>query len=954
MSDTPSDSRDYRETVFLPETDLPMRASLPKREPEFLKKWENEDLYAKLRASASGRPMFILHDGPPYANGDIHTGHALNKTLKDVIVKSQQMLGKNAPYVPGWDCHGLPIEWKIEEKYRKKKKNKDEVDPVEFRRECRDFASHWVGVQKEQFQRLGIFGDWENPYLTMNYEAEARIVEEILKFRDNGSLYLGSKPVMWSPVEKTALAEAEVEYADHRSTQIDVAFSFTKCPDPRFDGADIVIWTTTPWTIPGNRAVCYGADIDYVLLTVDAVSEDAHVVAGRRFLVAEALVGDFTARAGITDHTVSDPFKGALLEGGVLAHPWRGMDGAEGYYDFDVPLLDGDHVTTDAGTGFVHTAPGHGQEDYEVATLKYGIPVPHTVDEDGRYFPNVALMQQGHVYKVADHVCDLLIRVTALVGKHALVHSYPHSWRSKAPLIFRNTSQWFISMDKTGLRDRALKAIREEVNWVPARSKNRIESMVSDRPDWVISRQRAWGVPITLFVHKESGEILRDKDVDARIIAAVTQDGADAWVARPASDFLGDAYSADDYDQIQDVVDVWFDSGSTHAFVLEDRDDLQSPADLYLEGSDQHRGWFQSSLMESCGTRDKAPYKAVLTHGFTMAADGRKMSKSIGNTVDPLKVIQQYGADILRLWVVSVDYTEDHRIGDEIIKGQVDAYRKIRNTVRYMLGNLAGFTEAERLDVHDMPELERYMLHKLAKLDALVRDKANSFDFNAIFQALYQFCIGDLSAFYFDIRKDALYCDTPTDVRRRAARTVLDILFRHLVTWFAPILSFTAEEAWMARHAGEAESVHLQVWAEVPADWQDAALAEKWDGVRRLRRVITGALEVDRREKRIGSSLQASVVLTVENQADADLFADLDLAEISITSSASVTVGRVPGDAFTLDDVSGVGAVTALAQGDKCERCWVINNEVTQHGSLCHRCQGAVQAFDLATGRPAL
>lgn len=943
------DPRDYRDTLFLPKTDFPMRAGLPQREPDFLKAWEAQDIYGKLRAAGKGREKFVLHDGPPYANGNIHIGHAMNKTLKDVIVRSQQMQGKDAPYVPGWDCHGLPIEWKIEEKYKKKKKNKDEVDPVEFRRECREFADEWIGVQKEQFKRLGIFGDWDNPYLTMDYDAEATIVNELLKFAMNGSLYRGSKPVMWSPVEKTALAEAEVEYHDHTSVQIDVAFPIVSGAPKGAEDAKVVIWTTTPWTIPANRAVCYGDAIDYQLIEITEAADDNWASVGSHYLVADALLEAFTQRSRIDGYKTVAHFTGADFKDAVCAHPWRGHADAGGYYDFDVPMLSGDHVTIEAGTGFVHTAPGHGDDDYRIGHVQYGIPVPYTVNEAGCYYDHVTLVTGQHVYKVADKVCELLSGVGGLVARGKLVHSYPHSWRSKAPLIFRNTPQWFISMEKTGLRDKALKAIREDVRWVPSISQNRIESMVADRPDWVISRQRAWGVPIAVFVNKDSGELLQDADVNSRIVEAFKAGGADAWVKVSAQDMLGDAYKADDYEQIHDILDVWFDSGCTHSFVAEAREDLAWPADLYVEGSDQHRGWFQSSLLESCGTRGTAPYKAVLTHGFTQDKDGRKMSKSTGNTVDPLKIINQYGADILRLWVVAVDYTADQRIGDEIIKGQVDAYRKIRNTMRYMLGNLADWNDDEMLPVDEMPELERFMLHKLQALDGLIKKKTNDFEFGPVYQGLYQFCISDLSAFYFDIRKDALYCDAPTSLRRRAARTVLHYLFERLTLWFAPILAFTSEEIWQSRHGKGADSVHLQLWPETPDVWRNDALAAKWSKVRELRRVVTGALEVERREKRIGSSLQAVPSVFVADLSYIDALNGLDMAEICITSGGTLVLGDAPDQAFALDDTAGVAVVPSIAEGDKCERCWMILPEVADNDDLCHRCSEAVRGHDEAS-----
>jgi len=935
MSDSSKPELDYKSTVFLPKTDFAMRAGLPKREPEFLKRWAADDIYGQLRADSAGRPQFVLHDGPPYANGDIHIGHALNKIVKDLIVRSKQMQGYNANYVPGWDCHGLPIEWKIEEKYRKKKKNKDEVDPVEFRAECRAFAAGWVDVQREQFKRLGIFGDWDNPYTTMAYQAEAKIVREILDVAKTGAMYRGSKPVMWSPVEQTALAEAEVEYKDHKSTQIDVAFKVLSTECAALMGADVVIWTTTPWTIPANRAVCYGPDIDYVVAEFG----------GRKLAMAEALLAEVSGRIG-SEGTIVSRFRGSDLAGSVLAHPWRGKDGADGYYDFDVPMLSGDHVTTDAGTGFVHTAPGHGMDDFVVATLQNGIPVPHTVAGDGRYYEHVALVAGAHVYKVADQICDLL--GDQLVARHDLLHSYPHSWRSKAPLIFRNTPQWFIAMDgDMAIRDKALKSLEEDVTFFPAQSRNRLTRMVADRPDWVISRQRAWGVPITLFVKKGSDEILQDDAVNARIVEAVLEGGADAWVAKPASHFLGDAYDPEDYEQIFDVIDVWFDSGSTHSFVLEDRKDLSWPADLYMEGTDQHRGWFQSSLLEACATRGRAPYKHVMTHGFTMDGDGKKMSKSLGNTISPLKIVDQYGADILRLWVASNDYMNDHRISDQIIQTQVDAYRKMRNTLRYILGSLSGYDGSDQVAVADMPELEQLILHKLVDLDKLVRDRSANYDFNPIFQALNQFIINDLSAFYFDIRKDALYCDAPNSLRRRSTLTVMHLVFERLVTWLAPILVFTMEEVWQSRWGADAESVHRQQWPETPAAWANETLAEKWSTIQRLRRVITGALEVDRREKRIGSSLQGSVVAYTENPAYAEALAGLDLAEITITSAASLRADAAPADAFTLDGVDDVAVATKLAEGEKCQRCWTVTPQVTANGDLCDRCRDAVMIIGL-------
>ncbi|GAK34228.1 isoleucine--tRNA ligase [Iodidimonas nitroreducens] len=942
MSGDEAAKADYRATVFLPETDLPMRAGLPQKEPQWLAQWEQQSLYQNLRTDGRGRPRFILHDGPPYANGDIHIGHAMNKILKDVIIRSQQMTGHDAPYVPGWDCHGLPIEWKIEEAYRKKGRNKDEVEPIEFRKECRAFAADWIDRQREQFKRLGILGDWDHPYTTMAYESEAKIVEELLKFATSGALYRGSKPVMWSPVEKTALAEAEVEYHDHSSTQIDVAFPVIFSDQPLLKDASIIIWTTTPWTIPANRAICFGPEIDYVLVEVESLSKGALLARGARFVVAEALLPAVLDRAKITGHQCLGRMTGADLAGTLCAHPWRGQG-----YDFDVPLLPGEHVTVEAGTGFVHTAPSHGEDDFIIGQ-RHGLETPMTVADDGRYYDHMPLVAGDHVYKVGDKICALLTDVGCLLASSNFIHSYPHSWRSKAPLIFRNTPQWFISMEKNGLREKALAGI-EDVRWIPARGKNRIRGMVADRPDWVISRQRAWGVPITVFVKPESGEILQDARVNEQIVAAVRAEGADAWFAGDPKRFLGPDHQPDDWDAVTDILDVWFDSGCTHAFVLESRDDLDWPASLYLEGSDQHRGWFQSSLMESCGTRGRPPYEAVLTHGFTLDADGRKMSKSAGTGLSPQDIVNEYGADILRLWVMSTDYFDDVRIGKEIIKGQVDAYRKIRNTLRYLLGNLAGFEEAERLPYDQMPPLERWVLHRTEALDRLVREKINDFDFNPCFQALYQFCILDLSAFYFDVRKDVLYCDQKDSIRRRAARTMLDLLFYRLTSWFAPILVFTAEEVWQARFGAEAMSVHRQQFPETPAHWRNDALAEQWSAVRAVRRVLTGALEVARREKQIGSSLQAAPILHVADETLYQALQDVDLAEICITSSVEIIAGEGPADAFRLDDVAGVSVEMAMASGEKCQRCWVVSKEVgSQSGApdLCTRCAKAVTSMD--------
>ena len=947
--------RDYSDTLQLPKTDFPMRAGLPKREPEWLANWERMDLYGRLREQGKSREKFILHDGPPYANGHLHTGHALNKILKDFVVKSQQMMGKDANYVPGWDCHGLPIEWKIEEKYRAAGKNKDEVPVNEFRQECREFAGKWIDVQREEFKRLGVIGHWDDPYTTMAFRAEAQIAREFMKFVMNGGLYRGSKPVMWSVAEKTALAEAEVEYHDHVSTTIHVKFPVVEGPDA-LKNASVVIWTTTPWTIPGNRAVAYSEDISYGLYKVDGVAETSAAQMGEVIVLADSLAEEVQQAAQIESWTRTGD--APSLDGVVLAHPFRGKG-----YDFDVPLLSGGFVTEETGTGFVHIAPGHGQDDFELWRDKIGTEVPFTVDEGGAYYDHVPLFAGLKVLRTEGKkagkdgdangaVIRELFDSERILAKGRLDHTYPHSWRSKMPLIFRNTPQWFVSMETNDLRKRALEAI-EQVRWVPDQGKKRIQSMVELRPDWVVSRQRAWGVPLTCFVHKETGELLRDDAVNERIAQIFEEEGADAWFNSDASRFLGNDHKAEDYEMVTDILDVWFDSGSTHAFVLEDRDDLAAPADLYLEGSDQHRGWFQSSLLESCGTRGVAPYKAVLTHGFLLDEKGFKMSKSKGNSVEPQDVIKQSGADILRLWVASSDFKDDLSIGPEILKANVDSYRKLRNTFKYLLGNLHDFEESERVALEEMPELERWVLHRLTELDGLVRQAYNDFDFRLIFSQLFNFCTLDLSALYFDIRKDSLYCDRPDNLTRRSCRTVLDHLYNALIAWFAPILSFTAEEAWLMRHPDQDNSIHLQAFPEIPSEWRDESLAAKWAIVRRLRRVVTGALEVERREKRIGSSLEAAPVVYVQDPAYVTAMSGLDLAEIVITSQAELVEGPAPGGAFTLDEVESVAVVPKLAQGKKCQRSWKILADVgsdLRFPDLSPRDADAVAYFDSRTG----
>ena len=939
-------SVDYRATIFLPQTDFPMKAELPKREPVLLARWEQIGLYHRLRAQSVGREKFVLHDGPPYANGDLHVGHALNKTLKDLVVRTQQMLGKDSVYVPGWDCHGLPIEWEIEKQYREAKKNRDDTPIDEFRRECRAFAARWIDIHRTEFKRLGGLGDWDHPYTTMAFEAEAQIVRELGKFVMNGGLYRGARPVMWSVVEKTALAEAEIEYHDHTSTTVWVRFPVVSSPVPALAGAAVVIWTTTPWTLPGNRALAYGAEFDYSVVRVDAVAQGSRAVPGERLVLASALVETVARDCGIAAWTVQDTVKGAALAGTLAAHPLRGQG-----YEFDDRLLAGDFVTTDAGTGFVHIAPGHGEDDFDLGSAN-GVEVPATVDADGSYFAHVPLFAGRRVYtpygKTGDAngaVIEAVDAAGGLLAQGTLVHSYPMSWRSKAPLIFRTTPQWFISLSVNDLRQKALDAI-DATRWVPPQGRNRIRAMVENRPDWCVSRQRAWGVPIAVFVEKKTGALLRDQAVIDRIVAAVAAEGADAWFTAPPARFLGDGYDPADYEQVTDILDVWFDSGCTHAFVLEQRPDLKWPASLYLEGSDQHRGWFQSSLLEACGTRGRAPYEAVLTHGFTLDENGYKMSKSARNQLLLSVVVPEYGADVLRLWVAATDYVEDQRIGKEILKHQMDVYRRLRNTLRYLLGALVGFTEAERLPAAQMEAPERWVLHRLAELDGILRKAVDDFDFHTIYTELHNFCAVDLSAFYFDIRKDSLYCDRPDDARRRGVRSVLDLVFDWLAKWLAPILVFTAEEAWLARHGDAPEtSVHLQVFPTVPSDWLAPELGETWRRIRDLRRVVTGAIELERAAKRIGSSLQAAVTV----HAGADYTAALegqDLATLSIVSAATLTDTPAPDGAFTLPDVPGVAVMVELAEGEKCQRCWRVLIEVgtvAEHPELCERCTDAVE-----------
>jgi isoleucyl-tRNA synthetase len=965
-----ADTPEYKETLNLPKTDFPMRAGLPKREPGWLERWNKIDVYGKLRQKAEGgsRKPFTLHDGPPYANGHLHIGHALNKTIKDMIVRSHQMMGFDARYVPGWDCHGLPIEWKIEEQYRKKGKNKDEVDVVDFRQECRAFADNWVGIQREEFKRLGITGNWDDPYLTMNFHAEAVIAEEFMKFLMNGTLYQGSKPVMWSPVEKTALAEAEIEYHDHKSHTIWVPFSLA-VGEGDLGEARVVIWTTTPWTIPSNKAVAYNEKVAYGLYRVDATQEESWTNPGDLYVFADALAADALEKSRVTEFTKLRDVATSEFDGVILKHPLHGVDGAEGFWDYDVPMIDGDHVTDDAGTGFVHTAPSHGADDYECFVKRNWLDrMTHNVGEESEFLPHVPffaglriLDHKGKEGKANNAVIAKLVEAGGIIARGRVTHSYPHSWRSKAPIIFRNTPQWFASVDRDvgdgqdemgkTIRERALNSIDQLVKWWPQTGRNRLYSMIESRPDWVLSRQRAWGVPLTCFTKKDTlptdpDFLLRDAAVNARISEAFEKDGADAWYAEGAKErFIGDAANPDDYDQVFDVLDVWFDSGSTHSFVLRDREDGTEDgiADVYMEGTDQHRGWFHSSLLQACGTKGRAPYRNVVTHGFTLDEKGNKMSKSLGNTIVPETVVKQYGADILRLWVAQTDYMADQRIGPEILKGTADSYRRLRNTMRFMLGSLSDFDEADRVAPADMPELEQWVLHRLAELDQQVRTGYQSFDFNGVWQAVFNFATVDLSSFYFDIRKDVLYCDGNTD-RAKAARTVLDILFHRLTSWLAPVLVFTMEEVWLERYPGDESSIHLTDIPETPAAWLNEPLAAKWAQVRQARRVVTAALEVQRTDKVIGASLEAAPVVHVREAEMRDALKSVSFDDICITSAIQLTGDPMPAEAFRLPEVEGVGVVFEKADGEKCQRCWKILPDVGQHAhaATCKRCNDAL------------
>jgi len=936
-------SANYKDTINLPVTDFPMKAQLPINEPNLLNHWADINLFAQQRKQSNGREKFVLHDGPPYANGHLHIGHALNKILKDVINRTQQMLGKDANYVPGWDCHGLPIEWKIEEKYREKKLDKDQVPILEFRKECREFAEHWIEVQRSEFKRLGVLGDWANPYSTMTFEAEARIAKELCKFLMDGSLYKGAKPVMWSPVEKTALAEAEIEYYEHTSNTIYVCFPIITNNTQKTTAASIVIWTTTPWTIPGNRAIAYGPDIDYLVIQPTKIENNSLAQPGKKLVIAKARLDSFCKDCKILDVKILGELKGRELGGSICAHPIRSRG-----FEFDVPALAADFPTTTEGTGFVHIAPGHGADDWDLG-VKHNIEVPDTVGEDGCFYDHIPLFAGMHVYKSDKYISEIINESQNLLGKGTILHRYPHSWRSKKPLIFRNTAQWFISMGKTRLREIALAAI-SKTRFVPNSGKDRLRGMIQTRPDWCVSRQRAWGVPIAVFVEKSTGKPLRDQNVIDRTIKIFEQEGADAWFASPPERFLGEKYDSNNFEQIKDILDVWFESGCTHTFCLEEGNwNLKWPASLYLEGTDQHRGWFHSSLLESCGTRKQAPYEAVLTHGFVMAEDGQKMSKSLGNIVSPQDIVDKYGADILRLWVVSSDYSEDLRIGPEIIKQQVDIYRRLRNTLRYILGNLHDFNSLERMPFEALPEQERWVLHRIWEMDKALRNACSAFEFHNYFVELHNFCTVDLSAFYFDVRKDALYCEPKNSPIRSSIRTVLDELFTCLTAWFAPFICFTAEEAWLSRNssADPRNSIHLQKFPKILDTWENEKLAKKWRKIRQVRKVVTQSIEEKRASKEIGSSLQARPTIFSGTEYR-DLFKNLDPAEIFITSDVVFKNTDPPEGAYRSSELPDMCVLIESTTGNKCGRCWKILEEVgknKEHNDLCGRCIEAVKTY---------
>ena len=899
--------------INLPKTAFSMKANLPTREPEILKFWEKINLYKELRSSRKGKEKFVLHDGPPYANGNIHMGTALNKILKDIIVKFHQMAGKDSVYVPGWDCHGLPIEWKIEEQYKKNKKNKNEVPIVEFRKECRAFAEKWIEIHKDQFKRLGVVGDWENYYSTMSYDAEAQIVRELGKFLKEGSLYRGFKPVLWSTVEKTALADAEVEYQDHKSDTIYVSFPVKSSKIDEINNCDIVIWTTTPWTIPANKALAYNESLDYLVIKI----LDEGEYNNRRIVVAEALLESIIKDCKIQNFKNLKKFKGKDFKGTICKHPFFNIG-----YDLEIPMLEGRFVTTEQGTGIVHCAPSHGPDDFNLC-LNNGIKAIETVDGDGKYTENVALFEGIHIFKSNPIVIEKLKEQKNLLSNGELIHSYPHSWRSKAPLVHRATPQWFISMESHKLREKALKAINE-TSFYPNKGKERLKSMIEARPDWCVSRQRVWGVPLPIFINKKTADILVDDEVFENIAKVYEKEGSDCWFSDDSQKFLGNKYKADDFDKLSDIVEVWFDSGSTHSFVLEKREDLKWPASMYLEGSDQHRGWFHSSLLESCGTRGKAPFESILSHGFVVDGKGLKMSKSLGNVIAPEDILKKYGADILRIWVASSNYAEDLRIDYSILDQHSESYRKIRNTFRYLLGNLNDDFEKinlESFEPKELPELEQFMLHKLYNLNINFYEYFKNYDFHNLYKELLNFCTVDLSAFYFDIRKDVLYCDPKNSHKRKSTLKVLNIILNALLKWFAPILSFTTEEIFqlISKKKG---SIHLEKFINFPKKFENIELRNKWIKLLEIRDLCNLSIEEKRASKEIGSSLEAFINLQI-NKQNAEIVRGIDFAELCITSSAKIEI----------NDIEDTIIQTTKAEGEKCPVCWKISKNPCERHS---------------------
>ncbi|MDR0968526.1 MAG: isoleucine--tRNA ligase [Holosporaceae bacterium] len=912
----------FKDTIFLPETSFQMRGALSQKEPEILEYWNKSDIYNKSRAARKGCEKFILHDGPPFANGNPHAGTAMNKVIKDIIIRMKRMQGFDAPFIPGWDCHGLPIEWKIEEQLREKGQRKEDVPIAEFRNMCKEFAERWINVQREGFKRLGVSGDWENPYLTMNKESEATVIRQIGKFIVDGSLYRGEKPVFWSVVEQTALADAEIEYMDKKSSSIYVAFAVKSSPVDFLQDAYCVIWTTTPWTIPGNRAICYSKDITYCLLKMD----------GKRIVVAKDLVENFSQTTGIECEVLRE-FSGELLEDTICRHPFFKTG-----YDFDVPLIHGDHVETDAGTGLVHTAPGHGVDDFNVCK-KFGVKVPRTVNEAGLYYDEVPMFAGKHIFKIDEEMQQALNDVGALLFRTTIKHSYPHSWRSKAPLIFRTTAQWFISMDNTGLRQKALAEI-EKTKWIPKQGYNRIKSFVENRGDWCVSRQRVWGVPLPLFVEKKTGEPLRDIEVISRIADVFAREGSNAWFSKDPQIFLGDKYKAADYEQIFDTLDVWFESASTYAYVVK-KDDPSLKADMYVEGSDQHRGWFQHSLLNCCGTFGGAPFKAVMTHGFIVDEKGRKMSKSLGNVVTLDEIVKNLGADIFRMWVSCSDFTQDLKLGKNILKQLEDVYRKLRNTLKYALGALSGYDPSvEAVSYDDLPDLEKWALHRLTEIREELTACVDSYDINRYFSTLYNFCAIDLSSFFFDIRKDCLYCDHKNDTKRKAYRYALNELFQHIVRWLAPIIVFTAEEARLS--VCDSSSVHLESFSIPNEKWRDQKLCDKINKIKEIRKTATAALEIARKDKVIGSSLQASVEI-FDPDGIVPIKDESFWEEIAITSGAKIRNEAIPDGAFTGEN--NIGVVVSPAEGEKCERCWKVCKTLTAD-KICERCRKVLERMN--------